>query len=309
MPEDNAIVRFYPEAKYLKYKSEASGHAVYDNRDYVEITFPGQDKAHHVREVTEADKARWPRQWAAYKANQEQVPDGTPLSTWPQLNPAQLKMLQSEGFQTVEQLEGAPDVNLQGIMGGLDLRKRAQKFLAELVPAAQAAAIEKRTGELFEEAEQIHGKADAMRVHNDTQAHEASALKNVLVETLGHIAEHKLRLTDHYDQIIKQAQNAKSESLAKLVEATELLKPKEGDLQRRVDAWNREVAKAKAENPTGEVTRVINTEDTPDNAMPPPPHRKSVEVQSKAAAVEAATANASGDADDDSWFDVDTTKD
>ena len=131
-PAENTIFpRFYTEAVPNNFKSEKQGFPVFENRDFIEIHIAGDSKNIVVREVRESDKTRFPTQWAQYKANQEQVPEGFPLEQWPQLNAAQVATLKAMKIRTVETLAELPDSSLQNIgMGARELQKKARDFLS-----------------------------------------------------------------------------------------------------------------------------------------------------------------------------------
>ena len=107
--------------------------------DFVKILIPGDKTFLWDQPVRELDKERFPRHWLFYqmkKAGENAQAVGTPLSEWaastkdePLLNLlAQLQILK---FQTVEQVAGMSDMQLQKIgMGAAGMRDKAKAFLA-----------------------------------------------------------------------------------------------------------------------------------------------------------------------------------
>lgn len=70
------------------------------------------------------------KQYEAFKANEELVPDGFPLKEWPVIKPTQVQMLLSLNVHTVEQLAELTEEGLERIgIGAHDLRSKAQKYL------------------------------------------------------------------------------------------------------------------------------------------------------------------------------------
>ena len=95
--------------------------------DFIKIHVPG-DKTFHID--TYADEtyiARFRRKWDAYKDLKEIT--GTPLTEWSELNETLITELQYQGFRYVEQIAGAPDSAFARIMGGQQLRTKAQAFI------------------------------------------------------------------------------------------------------------------------------------------------------------------------------------
>src|SRR5215471_720537 len=85
------LVEFFMEAVYQEAESVKIGRAVYKEEPFISIITPGakSDVKRRVKETPEqagmgvpTDPERFPRQWAAFKANQEQVADGLPLEHW-----------------------------------------------------------------------------------------------------------------------------------------------------------------------------------------------------------------------------------
>lgn len=77
----------------------------------------------------------WPfveKHYARWREGQEDPVDGTPLTAWAGVTPAQVRMLQVLHLRSVEDIAALTDANAQQIMGGRDLRQRAKAFLASM---------------------------------------------------------------------------------------------------------------------------------------------------------------------------------
>lgn len=104
---------------------------------YIRIMIPGDKTNVFDQPVREDHKTRFPRHWLAFQMqNSKDLPVlGTPLVEWHQAEPedftrGQLEELQILKFQTVEQVAGASDGNLQRVgMGGVALREKAKRWL------------------------------------------------------------------------------------------------------------------------------------------------------------------------------------
>lgn len=89
------------------------------------------------RAVREEDKHKYARQWAAFQANAEQIPDGLPISIWPGISKDEAAKLRHCKIFTVEQLANAPDTHIQDYgMGGMALKQKAKKWVESQASAA-----------------------------------------------------------------------------------------------------------------------------------------------------------------------------
>ena len=125
----NLNLRFYSETVENKARSLAAGHACYDMVDYVSINVAGS-KDEVVEKMGAAQIARFGPQYEAWKKTQEQPVDGTPITTVPFLNIAQIKEFQACNVMTLEQLANLSDTGVQKVgMGAHDARKKAQAYM------------------------------------------------------------------------------------------------------------------------------------------------------------------------------------
>jgi hypothetical protein len=121
---------FFTEAVEMTFKSKEAGRPIYEDQEFVKILIPGDRNSSPVQPVNDEVKARWPKEYAAFTANQEAPLDGTPLSQWPPMKRAQVEEFRHFHVMTVEHLAAVNDSQLQHMpMGSRDLRKAAQVFL------------------------------------------------------------------------------------------------------------------------------------------------------------------------------------
>lgn len=139
--QDGALaVRFKMGAIYSPAKSKAAGRAVYDDIEMIRIDVPGQ--ADHVeRPAWDGDRARFPKQYAAFKEGRDALASGTPLSVWPVLRPSQVAELAARKVHTVEQLAAMADVDASKFMGMHGIRQQARDFLEAAKGAAPMTAL------------------------------------------------------------------------------------------------------------------------------------------------------------------------
>ena len=162
--EDRELyVEFSTEPVYQGAESIKSGRPIYKETPFITILFPGDKtkKIHRPVNMTPEESApnapdpeRFPKQWAAYRANASQIPDGTPLEQWPPVNRSQVLELKHMSVHTVEQLAGMSDVGVQSLgPGGLELRRLAQSWLKQAQGGEELARV---SAELSKRDDQIN---------------------------------------------------------------------------------------------------------------------------------------------------------
>jgi hypothetical protein len=154
--QDMSMPRFYIRAVKNQFKSDDAGHEVFEDREYVEIITPGNNKSIVDRQVRDEDKQRWPGQYAAFKANQEPPLEGWPLKEWGAISASLSQELASLNIKTVEQLANLADQHLIKIMGGYQLREKARL------------AVEQAAGQ--EPIMRLHAENEALKKKLEAQA-------------------------------------------------------------------------------------------------------------------------------------------
>lgn len=129
-------VRFESRPVKNDFQSEKEGRPIFEDRDFIIISVPGDNTLTSIAEVRDDHKARFPLHWAHYQNTHGDDPKlvGTPISQWPLVTPAMAEELRYLKFHTVESLATASDAQLQAFgmkvgMSGNMLRSRAQNFL------------------------------------------------------------------------------------------------------------------------------------------------------------------------------------
>jgi hypothetical protein len=142
---DRNYPRFFVESVEDLLASDQAGRRIFRDEERVEIIMPGNPYTRPVQRVTDEHRAKWPKEYEAFKAGQEPAADGTPLEQWPRLRRGQVFELKALGFQTVEHVAQMDDQAVQRVgMGGRDLRNLANAFLDN---AARMAALEQLTAD------------------------------------------------------------------------------------------------------------------------------------------------------------------
>jgi hypothetical protein len=157
--DEKLFAQFHKMSVLNGIKSKEAGRPVHDAVAFVKIQQPGE-RDYLDRPATMEDRMRFPRQWAAYEAGQEDIPDGTLLSVLFPNNPEVVDNLKYAKILTVEQLASCNDTQIQNLgLGGRTFVDRAKAYLA---------ASEKGKGfhELSARLEQLElqGRADKDRI-------------------------------------------------------------------------------------------------------------------------------------------------
>lgn len=172
--DSGLVVQFYEDAVEDEAASLLAGRPVCKPREMVRIFIPG-DKSTVVDEpVQDEHRGRFPRQYAQFKAEEEQVPEGTPLSEWPLLNVAQRKELKLNGFHTVEQVAQVSDqtISMAGPSGAtLDKLKAHAKAYIERAAGGQ---VERK---LQEENRELRSEVETLKAQVAELGKMAAALK------------------------------------------------------------------------------------------------------------------------------------
>jgi hypothetical protein len=114
-----------------------------NNSTWVRIKIIG-DPNEVERKVKDEDKARFPREWAAFEAGQTPAePEGMPLTEIEGLTEQAAATYRAKGVRTVEELAALDDGALRGLgMGSLSNRKAAQALVSEKQEQAIAVVVE-----------------------------------------------------------------------------------------------------------------------------------------------------------------------
>ncbi|HXC38411.1 MAG TPA: hypothetical protein VN667_05650 [Burkholderiales bacterium] len=161
-PDSLLSVEFYWNEPLDTWASENKGVPVkLKKMPYIRIAIPGNDKSIIERPASERDAERFPVHWLRFQmkeglvAGEENVP-GWPLGEWTELNEDQVRHLRYLRFQTVEQLAGASDHQVNAVgMGGLALREKARRALAARMDAGVKDEIAKRDATIAAQGTQI----------------------------------------------------------------------------------------------------------------------------------------------------------
>lgn len=154
--DDALYVEFFSRPKEIKWKSEKEGRPIFEDRDWVRISPPGDSTTMIEREVRDDDRDRFKRLYERYKSGQEMRPEGTAIESWPRITRAQAEELKYLKCFTVEQLAAMSDAQCQRAGAGvMSLRKEAQAFLETARDTAMAQKFAAENERLKQEIEDL----------------------------------------------------------------------------------------------------------------------------------------------------------
>jgi hypothetical protein len=128
---DGAIPRFFMDTIQDKARSEAEGVPRFIDVEMVEVIIPGDRLNTPTFIVGERHRKRWPKQYAAFKADQEAPVDGTPIDQLPGVTKSQVQELAYFHVRTIEALANLSDEQMGKVMpmGGRQMREKAQRWV------------------------------------------------------------------------------------------------------------------------------------------------------------------------------------
>lgn len=155
------LVKFFMDAVHLKNQSEIEGRPIFEDREFVEIIPIGDTKTVVTKQVTDAERQRFPEEYAVFKRGIEQTFAGTPLNQWPIMLPAQIKLFNHFNVYTVEQLSELSDISIGQIGPGTrDFVEKARAFIAK---AKGSADVQRYATENAEMKQQLKEQADIIK--------------------------------------------------------------------------------------------------------------------------------------------------
>lgn len=124
------IPRFYVEAQKNNFQSQKEGRPIFDDVEMVQCIIPGDNKSMPTYAVNDDHRARWPKQYEAFKKGIDMPRHGTPLKEWPVMTPSLVAMFGAANIVTIEELAAVGDNHLQNLgMGSRSFRDKARLYL------------------------------------------------------------------------------------------------------------------------------------------------------------------------------------
>ena len=174
--DKNMVVMFYNKAAHNPAKSQEAGRPVYEDKVFVRIAPPGERLNIVDRPARPEDGRKYPVQWAQFKENRQQVPEGTPIDLLYPEQPSVGSMLRANGVHTVEQCAELSAAAIDNIgMGTQRYVNDSAKYLQASSKGVKASQLrhelEERDGQirtLTHMVESLKGEVERLR---DTNAH------------------------------------------------------------------------------------------------------------------------------------------
>ena len=184
------MVEFFVEDVYQEFESEKQGRAIYKPVEKVRIFAPGakSDIIQHVQYDDQPNKPahpnRFPRQWAAFKAQQEQIPDGTPLEMCKFIPSHRVKELKAMHIHTAEMLGNMSDMQIQTVgMDGRRLRDLCLAYVSEDKGTKQLSAALAREAAMRDDLEGMKTQMAELNAHMSQKLHSEGKIYSESVQT------------------------------------------------------------------------------------------------------------------------------
>lgn len=160
--DSGLIVQFYMESEHQPAKSREQGRPIFKDVPYLWIRFPGDRNREVKRRVDMRgvrgipDPERFPRQWALFQNQQEQVQEGTPLEEFAPLSRSIALNYKGLNIFTVENLAAVPDSALSGMgHGAREHRDQAKAWLEAAKDSAATTKLAQENKVLKDEIEAL----------------------------------------------------------------------------------------------------------------------------------------------------------
>lgn len=177
------IVLFYLKPVHNPARSIDTNSPQYDDTVYVRIHPPGERLNIIDRRATDADRKRFPMQWAQYQQNRPQVSNGTPIDMLFPANPSVAAALKASGVHTVEQCGTLSAHAIESIgMGAQQWVNDANRYLEVANKGVKASQMKAALEEKDREIHSLSHKLDLVMAelnHMKTRAAESVTMGDV----------------------------------------------------------------------------------------------------------------------------------
>lgn len=158
--------RFYMETVQNNFKSNEAGRAMFDEVEFVEITYAGDRNSKRVQKVTDFDRRRWAKQYQLFKQGLEPAVSGTAIEQWPMISRSKAEEMKHMNIHTVEALAELPDTAIQNMgFGYRKLVEQAKAFLAVANETADVTKVVEENAQLKERIDMLCNQVDDLAHH------------------------------------------------------------------------------------------------------------------------------------------------
>ena len=156
--DSKLFVKFSRRPVLNPHKSTEAGRAIFDEKDFITIWTPGSQLTVIDTPITDGFYLqRFGDRYKQWLAGVEEASSGTPLDLFPFLanKVGLVAELKAMHIHTVEQLATLSDAGTSKLMGGMELREKASKWLAKSSSDAADAEKEQLKAQLAQLQEQM----------------------------------------------------------------------------------------------------------------------------------------------------------
>jgi len=196
-PDMSLAVEFFVKPIELKAKSREEGRPIYEDREFVRIRFPADNKrelvapanerhyvSHARQQMTYAE--RFAASYDAWKKSDAEFISGTPLSELPAITSARREELKAQNIRTVEQMAGITDAGGRKLgMGWREEVDAAKAYLDRASGTAEVAELKRQIAAL---QKQVTGPTDEKPTLTDQfEGMDDEDLKNMIRDAGGEV--------------------------------------------------------------------------------------------------------------------------
>lgn len=191
--DEGLLAEFYIKPKLMQALTEEFGQPTYQDRIYIRIIAPGNNKtswdyeAKGINYITEditdahgrtmpqvigyevielpneaSDPLRFTKAWERFEKKDQKLKEGWDLAEWGAITRSFAENLKAYNVHTVEALAGLSDANADNIMGGRKYRDLAKAALDEANILSLATIEQERANKAEERAKQLESKVEAL---------------------------------------------------------------------------------------------------------------------------------------------------
>ena len=165
--DSGLYVEFTVEAVEDKAESVKQGRTIFKDKEYITINIIGDKNTVRKRPVklvgdnhSAADPERWPRQWQAFKNQQVQTQEGTPITEWPMITKSDAASFKAMNIHTVDALANLGENNLNW-MGARSMRDKARAWIEQAKSGQGISQLQDENDKLRSDIEALKNQMDA----------------------------------------------------------------------------------------------------------------------------------------------------
>jgi len=168
--DDNGLyVEFFLQPVENKEKSLKEGRPIFEDKEYITIRVLGDKSTVRTRPVTykpngtvPADIERFHRQYQAFKSQNAQITEGTPVTEWAAITKSEAMELKALNIHTIESLANCGDNNINWF-GGRQLRDKAIAWINQAKDGSGIIKLQEENNYLKTQLEALKNEFEAFK--------------------------------------------------------------------------------------------------------------------------------------------------